>query len=160
MPGLIWRCPTEMLVRPDLVVPETEISQQSLQRLLPIQLDTIQLALQRPEHTLNSPIHPRAAGNRELLLDACQRAAQPEYTAFEHRIVIGADDLGFAIPANGDKQPSQQGPGILVLHCFEHKQPAAAVIHDAQYRMNFPVHIPFAAHIHPPDTIEGIGRGG
>lgn len=79
-----------MLMRPDVVVEESELAERTIQRLEAHHFPLIELLLQRPEQPLNPSVLPRAAWIAALMANPCQREHAPKHPTGEARFVIGA----------------------------------------------------------------------
>lgn len=115
MPSLIWCKPGKILMRTYYVVPNIEIPQQIQQRFACVDLDQVELLLERAEKAFDPAVHPGAARHAELLFDSCKPASPAEDPAAKYARVVGAGRTRRAVTANREKQVAEECPRVLAL---------------------------------------------
>jgi hypothetical protein len=88
-------------MRPDVVVENFELIKCRLQCPSTWDDQLPEQWLERAKQTLNPAVLPRGVFLGSLVLDARECEEGVEQPAVEHRLVVGAQLAGFAVPGNG-----------------------------------------------------------
>jgi hypothetical protein len=125
----------QMLMRPQVIVPNPKQSQRRLKLFPRIDLPAIKLLFQGSEETLDAPIQPGVARFGCLVF----YVEQPQYDLkplrLEERFIVGADDSGFAIAADHTNELLQQGQDRFVLQSAHGQIGPTGVFHNAEQAM-------------------------
>lgn len=148
----------QMLMRPHEVVEETELAERDAQRSEALDLQLVELALERQEQPLDAAVLPRAARIAALMADAGEPQRRSEDVRHEHRLVVRAQETRLAVVSDGQEQMAEQRPGQLVRQCCQREQGARAMINQAEDGMNLSGRIAFARQVHRPNQIPRHGR--
>jgi hypothetical protein len=85
------RQPSQVLVRPDMVVEETKLTERFVQSAKRFKREPVELLLQSSEEALDPAVLPRAAGIGPLVTDAEQPKSEAKYCRREDRFVVGSE---------------------------------------------------------------------
>ena len=118
---------------PHAVVESDEFIQERLQGVHAGRLNLLEQRLQRSKHPFNPPVTPRLHGWPAPVSDAQRlQNTSPQLTC-KYSFVIGSNHLGHAKARKRETQATQQSESALAGQHLQAKQPAKAVIHDAQH---------------------------
>lgn len=93
-----------------------------------------------------------------LVADAKQPQRNPEKSRSEDRLVVGADRARTAVSVNRVQERPKQRDGGLVRKGLQANDEAAAVVHDAQDRVDRPLGVHLAGEIDTPHAVGGHFR--
>lgn len=131
-------------MRPDVVVPVAESNQINIELFDARDDPLVKLVFEGAEQPFDPAVLPGAAGVGALVADAEFFQGKTEGHRPEHAFVVGADDPGFAVNANGLAQAVEDGGGGLVVQHLQVEERPAAVVEDAEQQMknngNPPLH--------------------
>lgn len=96
-PSLGRRGPRKILMRPDMVVKETELAQRPVERIEGRDRKLIQTFFQRAEETFHPPVLPRTMQIGGLMADAQYKERKAKHTRSEYRLVVRSDEAWFAM---------------------------------------------------------------
>ena len=147
MPNLGRRPSVEVLVWTNVVVPAAKQIEVIVELREIGHLPLVELLFEGTEETFDPAVLPGAARIGPLVADAQPLQSAAKFAGAKNGLVVGPDDLGFAIGANGFMQAGEQGSGGFVAQCVQAQQGAAAVIQNAEQRMKGPLCVGFAGEV-------------
>lgn len=137
----------------DMVVPAAKQAEIVVELREVGHLPLVELLFERTEETLDSAVLPWAVGIGTLVADTQPLESEAKFTRGKNGCVVGSDDLRFAVGANDFVQTGDQRSRGLVPQCVQMQQRTAAVIQNAEQRMEASLGIGLAGEIQRPDEV-------
>lgn len=140
-------------MRTNVVVPAAKQVEVAIKLAEIGNLPLIELLFERAEEPFDSAVLPRAAGIGTLVANAQALQPEAEFAAGRDGFVVGSDNFGFAVGVDEVVQAGEQGSGSLVAQGLQVQHYAAAMIENAEQRMQTTLFIGLAGDIQSPDQI-------